>query len=300
MKLPSVIADLFRPQRTGASHGGSEAEPPEYFPAISPDDFKLIGRTLTPARNDDEKMLALASEVSRQKPYFTPFTFTIDEDEVVVRQAGRSLAFNRPVPQVKCLILISGYLRWLERKYALPGFCEVEPGDVVIDCGAYVGGFGLNHVGKARAVHFFEPDPKNHACLMRNIGGAAGASAHQIGLHSQTGVQSFNRSASSVEHSFLSPDDGEAVDTIEVEVSRLDDFAKAQGIDAIDFLKIEAEGLEIEVFEGLGVLSARMIAVDVSPERDGESPRAYFEEALGRRGYEVRVRRNVLFARLPG
>jgi hypothetical protein len=62
-------------------------------------------------------------------------------------------------------------------------------------------------------------------------------------------------------------------------------------------VKIEAEGVELEVFEGLEAIRPRKLAIDVSPERDGESPAAEFRIRLARMNYEFRQRANVLFAR---
>ncbi len=286
MRILQRLATLFRP-----------AEERCFFPPATPLERDLMCQTFNEARGDERRMLELTSHLSSRKLAFTTFTYELTEREAIIHQAGSQLVFPRPIPRVKFTLLVSGYRRWLERKYTLPGFCEVEAGERVVDCGAYIGGFGLNALGMASHVHFFEPDPQNYACLSQNISHAKGATAHQVGLHRQTGILRFNRSASSVEHSFLTPDDGEPVGSIDVNTIRLEDFAKNEGIDGIEFLKIEAEGVEIEVFEGAGDLPIQKIAVDVSPERDGESPRGYFEKTLTNRGYEVRVRQNVLFAR---
>ncbi len=244
-------------------------------------------------------MLECCAKLSSSHAEFTPFSYELEGRSVRIRQDNTILVFPRPIPPVKLILLVSGYLRWLERKYTLPGFCGIEPGDRVVDCGAYIGGFGLTAIAKAAQVDFFEPDPGNFSCLSTNVGRATMGAAHQAGLHRKAGVLSLNRSESSVEHSFLTPDDGPALEAIEVDILRLDGFAKAQGIEQIVFLKIEAEGVEIEVYQGVGELPIKKIAVDINPERDGESPREYFEQTLTSRGYEVRVRQNVLFARRP-
>jgi FkbM family methyltransferase len=275
-------------------------EPRAYFPPNISAELDLIRRGLSKAAGNEMRMLEFASGLSSSQPHFTPFDYEPDGSIVRIRQQEQTLTFPRPIPRVKYTLLVSGYLRWLERKYTLPGFCEVETGDHVIDCGAYIGGFGLSVAGTAGHVAFFEPDPDNYACLSRNIEGQNTLAAHRMGLHSSSGILRFNRSESSVEHSFLSPDDGTHLETIDVEIVRLDEFAQSRGISEVDFLKIEAEGVEIEVFEGAGELPVRKMAIDVSDERDGQSPRGYFEDALRRRGYEVSVRRNVLFARRVG
>ena len=80
---------------------------------------------------------------------------------------------------------------------------------------------------------------------------------------------------------------------------RIDDYVRMENVDRIDFVKVEAEGVEVEVFEGLGELKARKLAIDVSPERNGLSPAEDFWNILRDLGYEIQQRRNVLFARLP-
>ena len=50
--------------------------------------------------------------------------------------------------------------------------------------------------------------------------------------------------------------------------------------------------------EGLEDLRPYKLAIDVSPERDGESPAALLREKLTAQGYDVRQRGYVLFAKL--
>jgi hypothetical protein len=102
----------------------------------------------------------------------------------------------------------------------------------------------------------------------------------------------LNISPSSVEHSLLVPDDGQVT---------LKDYAYRRGMTEFDFVKIEAEGVELEVFEGLDDLRPRKLAIDVSPERNGESPADEFREHLAPLGYEIRQHAHIMFAKLePG
>jgi len=66
----------------------------------------------------------------------------------------------------------------------------------------------------------------------------------------------------------------------------------------LDFVKLEAEGVEIEVFEGLGELKPRKFAIDVSPERNGESPGPELTVRLEELGYNTHQRGHVLFAHI--
>ncbi len=242
--------------------------------------------------------LELYEALTELVPGFTPTTFTIEPDTVLAHQCGRELAFPRPVPLVKLCILAFGYDEWLRRKYCLPGFVEVEAGDVVVDCGAYVGGFSLSAARLAAQVHAFEPDSANARCARRNLHPLPNATVEECGLYSHSGEMVFNLSANSVEHSLLLPDDGIVVQERRITVVSLADHLRSQGIGRLDFLKLEAEGVELEVFAGLGEIRPRKMAIDVSPERNGQSPAAEFRARLEPLGYEVRQRAQVMFARL--
>jgi hypothetical protein len=68
----------------------------------------------------------------------------------------------------------------------------------------------------------------------------------------------------------------------------LDEIAETEGVDPDNtFVKIEAEGFELEIVKGMKVFRPRMIVVDVTPERFGESPREQVQAVLLERGYET-------------
>lgn len=260
-------------------------------------EFRMRQQTLALTQED---RLRIYEVFSNALPTYCPTKYRTKEGTVIAEQLGEELSFPSPIPPVKLSHLTFGYEELLKHKYALPGFVEVEPGDVVIDCGAYVGGFSMSACKVASVVHAFEPDAENHRCLVENLRKFDNARSNLAGLYDESRTMTLNVSASSVEHSFLAPDDGVIVETREVPVFRLDDYCHQQGIAKLDFVKIEAEGVEIEVFKGLGSLRPKKIAIDVSPERNGESPAEEFKKIFSDLGYEVRQRMNVLFARLPG
>lgn len=271
-----------------------------YFPNQTDDVLALEMRLrAVVAHLPQDDRLRIYEVFSRTAPSMKPTDFRVEGGMVIAAQAGGEIAFSNPLPAVKYSHIVFGYREWLERKYALPGFVEVEQGDIVVDCGAFVGGFSLSAAQKAVALYAFEPAPANAACLKRNLSAFGSATALQMGLYNETKRVTLNISASSVEHSLLTPDDGEALEKLDIEVVRLDDFLKGQGQDRIDFLKIEAEGVELEVFDGLGDIRPRKIAIDVSPEREGQSPAEEFHARLSALGYEMQQRAHVLFARRP-
>lgn len=231
---------------------------------------------------------------------FVTSTITTDGQHVLVEQLGRTIAFPSPLPLVKYSHIACGYEEWLEHKYSLPGFVEVEAGDVVVDCGGFVGGFSLSASRSAKELHIFEPEPGNVACITRNLADAPAVAINQAGLYNATGIEHLNISESSVEHSMLQPDDGDAIDQISIQVTRLDDYCQRAAIAQLDFVKVEAEGVELEIIEGLGNVRPRKLAIDVSPERNQQSPAPEITAMLQGWGYETRQRGNVLFARFRG
>jgi FkbM family methyltransferase len=246
----------------------------------------------------EPERLELYSVLSTCVPSFAPTSFRIEDGLVIANQGGREIAFPAPLPMVKLCLITFGYEEWLARKSCLPGFVEVQPGDVVVDCGAYVGGFSLSAAKLAREVHAFEPDAKNALCARRNLAGLSNVHVLECGLYDRSDEMQLNISASSVEHSLLQPDDDTVVETRLIPVVSLADYARRNAIEQFDFVKIEAEGTELEVFDGLEDMRPSRLAIDVSPERNGQSPAADFRTRLEPLGYEVRQRGQMLFGRL--
>lgn len=229
-------------------------------------------------------------------PSLVTTTFQQETNAVIVRQQGQDIAFPKPLPLIKYSHISFGYKEILKRKYSLPGFVEVTPGDVVVDCGAFVGGFSLSACEIASEVHIFEPSAENVAAIRRNFDGKRHVHVNSCGLFDAEKEVTINLSSSAVEHSLLEPDEGTLVSSEKISVRRLDSYFSEQTSQP-DFVKIEAEGVEIEVFDGLGALRPAKIAIDVSPERNGESPAEILQQKLESIGYEHQRRLNMLFAR---
>lgn len=270
----------------------------DYFPSQPRDvrAFEARYRSVVKSCPDDARY-ALYSLMAEAHPSLVEAEFQAAEDFMTIQQAGETLFFPRPIPLVIMSHIVFGYETWLKHKYSLPGFVQVEQGDVVIDCGAYVGGFSFSAAQVAKSVHVFEPERKNFRATQRNLAKFENVVVSHCGLYSHNQMAALNISESSVEHSLLSPDDGDAIGTETVKLERLDTYCAQSGLSCPDFVKIEAEGVELEVFEGLGDLRPSKIAIDVSPERNGLSPAEAFKELLLERRYEVRRRGNVMFAK---
>ena len=232
--------------------------------------FEILEAAKT-GRGSEVNTLAALSNLSFEKEHYEDTIFDLGET-VKVSQQGYEVHFPRPLQRENHRGILRGYLTGLSGKYQREGEFEVEPGDIVVDCGAYVGGFARSVVEIAERVVLIEPAPANHACCLRNLAGFDNAAVLNCGLYNKTETMSLNLSGSDVDHSFISPDQKITGKTVEVPVWRLEDLAREQNLPRIDFWKLEAEGVEIEALEGMGDLRPRKISIDTSPERMGESP----------------------------
>ena len=143
----------------------------------------------------------------------------------------------------------------------------VQPGDVCIDVGAAAGIYTLalsRLAGPTGRVHSIEPLPFANLQLARllNVGRAANVRQHAMALSTEPGVDIMSvpvgRFGLVTGRSFLDrraggPDPntefpGRAA--IMVTVDTLDALCAREGIDRLDFVKIDVEGAELEVLEG--------------------------------------------------
>lgn len=240
-------------------------------------------------------ILDTLTRFSREHRAFIDTEFQIETD-VTVRQRDREIHFPRPLHAENHRSILLGYVESLHGKYQLEGFCEVEPGDTVIDCGAYVGGFARSVIEFAGRTVLIEPAPANYDCCVRNLDNFENAEIYQLGLFNMTGTLPLQMSRRCVDHSFLEPDHGATGERIDVPIMRLDNLATMLNLISIDFFKLEAEGAEIEAMEGMGNLRPTKISIDAGPERYGESPMEELTKMLDTRGYKTRTKGNTLLA----
>lgn len=117
--------------------------------------------------------------------------------------------------------------------------------------------------------HLFEPQKKLNDFIDQNLRRKVNYSIHNIGVGDKNSKELFtihNRDDSS---SFII-DSNEArkanLNQIKLDIRRLEDFAEIKGIPKPQLLKIDAEGLDIEVIEGAGNLLkyVEVILIEVS------------------------------------
>lgn len=144
-----------------------------------------------------------------------------------------------------------------ELKRSLKGYLakhSLNPGEIVVDCGAYIGEFTLyaaKAVGSEGRVIAFEPDAANYKKLIANIGlnGLKNVIPVNKGLWSAEGVLKYV--GDSVRgYSFMLGEG--AAGAVDVPVTTLDSELAALGITRVDFIKADVEGAELELIKGAG------------------------------------------------
>lgn len=173
----------------------------------------------------------------------------------------------------------------------------LRPGDVCVDVGAHVGFHAMlaaRLVGPAGRVVAIEPQPYNCDRILTNcrlneienvlvIVAAAGETDQRVLLNNQD-VRDKSR---------LSLQLGPVNDTpqqFEVPMVRLDQVAERHGLDRIRLLKLDVEGLELQVLRGAGAaLLDRVdhVVLEVLPEEQLAESRGQIAELLREAGYEL-------------
>ncbi|MGC8650941.1 MAG: FkbM family methyltransferase, partial [Hydrogenobaculum sp.] len=127
---------------------------------------------------------------------------------------------------------------------------DVEDGDIVFDCGAnsskdsYINClYFAKKAGKNGKVYAFEPIPRIYNELLEDIKGYDNIIAVNKGVSDKKQKAYFedlggggSRIASN--------------GAIEVELTTIDDFVKEQGIEKVDFIKMDIEGAELDALKG--------------------------------------------------
>lgn len=177
----------------------------------------------------------------------------------------------------------------------------LKPGMVVVDIGAHVGYFSLlaaKLVGPEGKVYAFEPEPSNHLLLLRNIeiNNYTTIRAQRKAVSNRSGSMDLFLSAlDSGSHSLHAAGARGVTGTARVEATTLDAFLEAEGWPKVDLIKIDVEGAEVAVLEGMRQLLDQRrglkLVVEFCPlllQSAGVSPSA-LPDKLASLGFAVHV-----------
>ena len=200
-------------------------------------------------------------------------------------------------PTVKHGTRVADASRRKYQRYTYPGFVEPEAGDTVVEIGSFVGEFTLRAAKIGERVITIEPDPRNVACLRRNLEGFENVTIVETVISDASVDVSFQLGDDPTENSLLVPDGNEPHTTRSVSTKTIEEVCLAHEVETVDYLKIDAEGTEPEVIDGLGSLTVRKIAVDTGPERNGERTTSTVIAQLSERAYDIQKNGDVVFGK---
>jgi len=135
--------------------------------------------------------------------------------------------------------------------YTYDDICCVQSGDIVLDCGAYIGDTALYFCEKMQRngkVFCFEPSPEIFEKLQRNIkvlSLADNAIPINRGLSNNEGKLTFSHNEHMMGASRILSD-GE----IEVDVTTIDRFVEEMNLNCVNFIKMDIEGAECDALRG--------------------------------------------------
>lgn len=168
-------------------------------------------------------------------------------------------------PDVTCtpLLLTHNYSEVSEIKFAKR---FIRPEMIVFDIGAHIGYYSVLFADMVENgsghVHCFEPTPSTFRRLQDNIYinrfSHETVSLHNVGLHKRnvelefqvydpklySGLNTFGKRAVKLDGKEICPE------TRSMQCITLDDFAREENLERADFIKIDVEGFELNVFEG--------------------------------------------------
>lgn len=136
--------------------------------------------------------------------------------------------------------------------YSYKDICTVEPGDVVLDCGAYVGDTAYvfnERLGGDGLVFAFEPLPENYEKLKNNIERMDYQDKIiplNVGVSDKESTLSFACNQNNHGASRIAPDG-----KIKVDVITIDSFVESESrISNVNFIKMDIEGAEVSAIKG--------------------------------------------------
>src|ERR671918_769111 len=131
-----------------------------------------------------------------------------------------------------------------------------KEGDIVIDIGAHIGRYTITsskQVGNTGKVVAIEADPDNFELLKRNI--ALNNLTNVLPLNyavfsTRTRMKLYEQSASAKYNSLMLARAAKTENYVEVNADTLDSILKLNGINQVNWIKIDVEGAEFEVLKG--------------------------------------------------
>ncbi len=254
-----------------------------------------IARKVVPIRYRQSIGLWTAAQACRSKlllyPYFVLLCGNIPRG-IRLMTDGRCSVLYKGVEIVAPWDGILAFIEVLQDEvYEL--FYRPKQGDTVLDIGAYVGMFTIKaslQVGDDGSVIAVEPATSNLAFLRQNTRLLKNVKVVPVAVGDDGHLGRLSLSRASPCHSLSLNGSGEA-ETVEVEA--IDHIVSRLGIGKVDFIKIDAEGSELEILRGAKrTLRENKVHVAVASYHNlpsGEKELPYVCHELTEAGLSIRV-----------
>ena len=179
----------------------------------------------------------------------------------------------------------------------------IKKNDIVFDIGANVGYFSLYAASleKNIKVYAFEPVPRLYQMILesKRINSLNNLFVNNIAISNKIGEINFN--VSEIHdgcHSLYIRDSTNQ--KISVQTNTLENFCLENNINRIDFLKLDCEGAEYEIFLNLNLdfLKSKIVKISMEYHDDivGGMSHEILEDFFKRHNFEVRINAGYLYA----
>jgi FkbM family methyltransferase len=179
------------------------------------------------------------------------------------------------------------YREKLNEYYFNNKILNIEKGDIVFDVGAYIGVTSIIASETAKMVYAIEPSPRARKCLEYNTRDYDNIKVLPYAVWDKSEKIELEYGLESSEDALITPDDGGSGQKVMVQAHTIEYIAGITNIDQIDFLKIEAEGVEPEIVGGIGDTPVKKVSSSGNAERNGETTHQEVSNKLEKMGYEV-------------
>lgn len=236
--------------------------PPGVRHPVSPDLWPLIARERAQAPSDSlaEALSAMRARGGAQRPWdFLPVIHeprhpdTTDDPETCIGQAGRHSDHPRldgaTLDETQIVGQIADVQGFLARQAGTGG---QETPSWLVDVGAHHGAFLRPFVQRGWRVLAVEPEPVNHATLMAGPGSHPAVTVAQVALaDAPQGEAAFFTAPDSTGVAALSPFLDSHSESARVSVETLTQLLERTGVPRVDVLKVDTEGWDLRVLQGL-------------------------------------------------
>lgn len=199
------------------------------------------------------------------------------------------------------LIMSEGPYCYQDRK---SGFMvDINPGDIVLDAGAYIGDFSVLAAYYGGVVYAFEPMEAQHRYLNKTVKLNPDLKIVPVkkGLGKSRSKGAIKKGVNAGAN-YIYEGSGSRADVEEIEITSVDEFVSENGLERVDFIKADIEGHERYLLEGarktLADFAPRLAICTYHRPDDAKVLESLILDANP--AYEVRHLRNKLFACVPG